>query len=60
MTRNRTAINAFSIVGAGLMFLLLLVLGMGLAVSRYFTGARDGVRRVEMKLWRRAARRVAA
>jgi hypothetical protein len=60
MTRNRTAISAFSSIGTELMFVILLVLGMGLAVSRYFTHARDRVRRVEMKLRRRAARRVAA
>ena len=57
MTRNRTAIDAFSAVGTELMVVLLLVLAMGLAVSQYFTMARDCVRRVEVKLRRRAARR---
>jgi hypothetical protein len=60
MTRNRTAIDAFNAIGAELMVVLLLVLAMGLAVSQYFTLARDRVRRVEGKLRRRAARRVAA
>jgi hypothetical protein len=60
MTRNRTAIDAFSAIGTELMVLLLLVLAMGLAVSQYFTLARDRVRRVEGKLRRRAARRVVA
>jgi hypothetical protein len=60
MTRNRTAIDVFSAVGTEFMVLLLLVLAMGLAVSRFFTGARDRVRRVEVKLRRRAARRMAA
>jgi len=60
MTRNRTAIDAFSTIGTELMFLLLIVLAMGLSVSQYFTRARARVRRVEMKLRRRAARRVHA
>ena len=60
MTRNRTAIDAFSAIGTELMVVLLLVLAMGLAVSQYFTLARDRMRRVEGKLRRRAARRVAA
>jgi hypothetical protein len=60
MTRNRTAIDLFSAVGTELMVVLLLVLAMGLAVSQYFALARDRVRRVEVKLRRRAARRVAA
>jgi len=60
MTRKRTAIDAFSAIGTELMVVLLLVLATGLAVSQYFTLARDRVRRVEGKLRRRAARRVAA
>jgi hypothetical protein len=59
MTRNRTAIDAFSAIGTELMVVLLLVLATGLAVSQYFTLARDRVRSVEGKLRRRAARRVA-
>ena len=59
MTRNRTVIDAMSIIGTELMVALLLVLAMGLAVSQYFTLAQDRVRRVEGKLRRRAARRVA-
>ena len=60
MTRNRTAIEAFSAIGAELMVAVLLVLAMGLAVSQYFTVAKDRMRRVEGKLRRRAARRVEA
>jgi hypothetical protein len=60
MTRNRTAVDPFAAAGTRLMVLLLLVLATGLAVSRYVTMARERVRRVEMKLRRRAARRVAA
>jgi hypothetical protein len=60
MTRNRTALDVFSAVGTELMVVLLLVLAMGLAVSEYLTLARDRVRRFEMKVRRRAARRVAA
>jgi hypothetical protein len=60
MTRNRTAIDAFSAIGTELMVALLLVLAVGLAVSQYFTLARDRVRRLEVKLRRRAARRMAA
>ena len=60
MTRNRTAIDAFSAIGTELMVVLLLVLAMGLAVSQYVTLARDRMRRVEGKLRRRAARRMAA
>jgi hypothetical protein len=60
MTRNRTSIDVFSAIGTELMIALLLVLAMGLAVSEYFTMARDRVRRLEMKVRRRAARRVVA
>lgn len=58
MTRNRTVIDAFAAIGTELMVVLLLVLATGLAVSQNFARAR--VRRVEGKLRRRAARRVAA
>jgi hypothetical protein len=60
MTRNRTAIDAFAAIGTELMVALLLVLAMGLAVSQYFTLARDRMRRVEGRVRRRAARRVEA
>ena len=52
--------DVFSAVGTELMAVLLLVLAMGLAVSGYFSVARDRVRRFETKVRRRAARRVAA
>jgi hypothetical protein len=48
-----------SAIGTESMVVLLLVLAMGLAVSEYFTLARDRVRRIEVRLRRRAARRVA-
>jgi hypothetical protein len=60
MTRNRTATGIFSAVGTELMVVLLLILATGLAVSQYLTLARDRVRRVEVRLRRRAARRIAA
>jgi hypothetical protein len=60
MTRNRTAIDAFAAIGTELMVALLLVLATGLAVSQYFTLARDRMRRVEGRVRRRAARRVEA
>ena len=60
MTRNRTAIDVFSMIGSNLMVALLLVLAMGLSVSRYFAIAKERVRRVDVRLRRRAARRVAA
>jgi hypothetical protein len=52
--------DLFSALGTQLTVVLLLVLATGLTVSSYFTVARDRVRRVEMKVRRRAARRVAA
>jgi hypothetical protein len=60
MARNRTAIDVFSAIGTELMVLLLVVLAAGLAVSRYFSVARERMRHVEARLRRRAARRVAA
>ena len=60
MTRNRTVMDMASAFGTELMVVLLLVLAMGLAVSGYFSVARDRVRRFETKVRRRAARRVAA
>ena len=52
--------DLLSALGTELMVVLLLVLAIGLAISEYFTLARDRVRRFEMKVRRRAARRVAA
>ena len=56
MTRNRTAVDVFAAVGTELMVLLLVVLAAGLAMSRYVAGARDRVRRVEVKRRHRARR----
>ena len=47
------------IVGA-LMVILLFGLGMGVAALEYFSMARDRMRRVEIRVRRRAARRSAA
>ena len=58
MTENRTVIDIFAALGTKLMVVLLLVLAMFVAVSNYIATARDRFRRVEVKLRRRAARRV--
>jgi hypothetical protein len=60
MTRNRTAIDVFSAIGTELMVLLLVVLAAGVSVARYLSVARERMRRVEARLRRRAARRMAA
>ena len=52
--------DMLSALSTELMVVLLLVLAMGVAVSRYLTVARDRVRRFETKVRRRAARRVPA
>ena len=59
MTENRTAIDIFAAFGTKLMVVLLLVLAMGVTISGYFASASDRMRKVEGKLRRRAARRVA-
>ena len=60
MTRNRTGLDIFAALGTELMVLLLVVLAAGLAVSRYIAAASERMRRLEVKIRRRAARRVAA
>jgi hypothetical protein len=60
MTRNRTALDIFAALGTELMVLLLVVLATGLAVSRYIAAASERMRRLEVKVRRRAARRLAA
>ena len=60
MARNRTAIDVFSAVGTEVMVLLLVVLAAGLSVAQYLSVARERMRRIEAKLRRREARRVAA
>jgi hypothetical protein len=55
LARNRTAIDLLASLGTELMVLLLIVLAAGLALSRYFAVGRDRIRRVEVKLARRAA-----
>jgi len=60
MTRNRTRLDIFAALGTEPMVLLLVVLAAGLAVSRYIAAASERMRRLEVKLRRRAARRVAA
>ena len=59
MTRNRTALDTFPVMGSQLMIVLLVALAMGISVIEYFVMAREQVRRVEVRLRRRAARRVA-
>ena len=60
MTRNRTALDAFSAVGSQLMVILLVVLAKGVGITEYFMMVRDRVRRVEVRLRRPTARRAAA
>jgi hypothetical protein len=60
MTRNRTAIDVFSAISNQLIVVLLLALAVGLAMRRYFAVARDRLRRVEMRIRKRAARRIAS
>jgi len=60
MTRNRTALDILSAAGAELMVMLILVLALGLTVSRYLSGGRERIRRLETKMRRRATRRFAA
>jgi hypothetical protein len=60
MTRNRTAIDLLASLGTELLVLLLVVLAAGLELSRYLAVGRDRMRRVEVKLRRRAVRRVPA
>jgi hypothetical protein len=60
MTKNRTGVDIFAALGTELMVLLLVVLAAGLGISRYIAAASERMRRVEMKLRRRAARRIAA
>jgi hypothetical protein len=56
MTRNRTGLDIFSTLGPELIFTLALFL----AVSRYFWLAGDERRRIDVKVRRRALRRLAA
>lgn len=60
MTRNRTALDIFSALGTELIVAVLLTLAIGLAVSRYFWIAGEQMRRIEVKLRKRAMRRLAA
>jgi hypothetical protein len=59
MTRNRTAIDLIYALGAEMMVLLLVLLAMGVGVTQYFSVARDRMRRIEVKLRKRAVRRIA-
>jgi hypothetical protein len=59
MTRNRTAIDVLSTLSNQLLVVLLLVLAASLAISRHFSAARDRLRRVEVRVRKRAARRIA-
>jgi hypothetical protein len=60
MTRNQTAIDLICAIGAEVMALLLPVLAMEVAVTQYFSAARDRMRRFDVKLRKPAVRRGAA
>jgi hypothetical protein len=60
MTRNRTAVDIFAALGTDFIVVLLVMLAMGLAVSRYFCLAGEQMRRVEAKIRKRDFRRFAA
>jgi hypothetical protein len=60
MTRNRTGPDLFSTLGPELIFVVILALAMFLAVSRYFWLAGEQRRRIDVKVRRRALRRLAA
>jgi hypothetical protein len=57
MTRNRTAIDMLAALGTQLTVVLLFVLACGLTFARYTSMARERMRRVEIRLRRRATRR---
>jgi hypothetical protein len=57
MTRNRTAIDLFSLLGTQLIVVVVLAAAAVLAVSRYFWMAGEQMRRVDVKVRRRALRR---
>jgi hypothetical protein len=60
MHRNRTAIDMLSTLGAEFVVVLILTLTIGLAISRYFWIAGDQMRRIDVKIRRRALRRFVA
>ena len=60
MTRNRTGLDFFSALGTELIVVLILALAMFLALSRYFWLAGEQMRRIDVKVRKRAFRRLAA
>jgi hypothetical protein len=60
MHRNRTAIDMLSALEAEFVVVLILTLTIGLAISRYFWVAGDEMRRIDVKMRRRALRRFVA
>jgi hypothetical protein len=60
MTRNRTALDMLTTLGTQLTVILLFVLAAGLAVGQYLSAGRERMRRVELKIRKRASRRGAA
>jgi hypothetical protein len=60
MTRNRTAIDLFSALGVELVVVLMLALAIGLAISNYLWTRREDLRRIDVKINKRASRRLAA
>jgi hypothetical protein len=59
MTRNRTDIDVLSTLGNQLLVVMLLVLAACLSISRHISAARDRLRRVEVRIRKRAARHIA-
>lgn len=57
MTRNRTAIDVLATLGTQVMVVLLFLLAAGFGVAQYVAIARERMRRVELRIRRRAARR---
>jgi hypothetical protein len=60
MTRNRTAIDLFSALGVEFVVVLLIALAIGLAISNYLWTRREDLRRIDVKINKRTARRLAA
>jgi hypothetical protein len=56
MTRNRTDIDVLSTLGNQLLVVMLLVLAACLSISRHISAARDRLRRVEVRIRKRAVR----
>ena len=60
MTRNRTALDMLATLGTQLTVILLFVLAAGLTVAQCASVGRERMRRIELKIRKRASRRGAA